>query len=243
MQVKNEANSVDAHDAAVAGMFGTISRFYDFLNHFLSLGIDLYWRRELALSVRAEKNDVILDLAAGTLDVSLALRRHYPDCLVPAFDFCPAMLALGLKKCLKRGEKGILPVAADAKRIPLADESVSAVTIAFGIRNIVPREEALREILRVLRPGGRVSVLEFGSGKERLLGGLYNWYLHTLLPGIGHFFSHDKNAYHYPADTITAFPSADDFEAEMRDAGFVNTGYRKLTAGIVCLHTGEKKRP
>ncbi|MBQ7607552.1 MAG: ubiquinone/menaquinone biosynthesis methyltransferase [Desulfovibrionaceae bacterium] len=224
-------------------MFGTISRFYDFLNHFLSLGIDRTWRRALALSVKQENGALLLDLAAGTLDVSIALRKQHPDSLVLALDFCPSMLAIGQKKCRNKGITRIVPIVADAKRVPLPDESVDAITIAFGIRNILPRSEAFYEMLRVLRPGGRVSILEFGSGKERIAYGLYNWYLNTLLPRIGHFFSRDKQAYRYLAETITAFPAADAFEAEMRAAGFVNTGYRKLTGGIVCLHTGEKIGP
>lgn len=238
--MKEATIKVNKHDALVAGMFGNIARFYDFLNHLLSLGIDLYWRRELAFCVKAKAGDRVLDLAAGTLDVALALRRLYPSITVPAFDFCPPMLKLGLNKLKGPNKQAILPVAACAKHLPLASESVEAITIAFGIRNILPRAEALYEMHRVLKKGGRLCILEFGSGQERILGGLYNFYLNRLLPLLGKFFSKDEEAYSYLARTICAFPKAEQFQKELRECGFVNTSFRPLTFGIVCLHLAEK---
>ena len=229
-----------AHDAAVAGMFGRIARFYDLLNRLLSLGIDQYWRKILADAVTPGTGNVVLDLAAGTLDVSLAVRRRHPQVTVPALDFCPPMLALGRRKLKGENVSRILPVAADAKRLPLSAASVDCITIAFGIRNIIPREAAWAEMLRVLRPGGRACILEFGSGQERIWGGLYNFYLNRVLPQIGRVFSRDAGAYGYLADTICAFPAARALEDEMRAAGFARAWHRKLTSGIVCLHVGEK---
>ena len=220
-------------------MFGTIARFYDFLNRLLSLGIDQYWRRELAKEVIPGKG-IVLDLAAGTLDVALMVRKRYPYVLVPAFDFCPPMLQYGATKLKGDNQKAILPCCADCKRLPLADSTVDSITIAFGIRNIIPRKAALSEMLRVLRPGGKVCILEFGSGQERIWGGIYNFYLNVLLPRIGRFFSRDRAAYSYLAETICAFPPAMAFEQEMQEVGFIRTRYRKLTSGIVCLHLGEK---
>ncbi|CAK7046126.1 MAG: Demethylmenaquinone methyltransferase [Desulfovibrio sp.] len=234
--------SVPSHDAAVAGMFGRIVRFYDLLNRVLSLGLDQHWRKVLARNVRLGEGGVVLDLAAGTLDVSLAIRRQYPTALVPALDFCPPMLVQGSRKLKGDNARRILPVAADAKRLPLPDASVDCLTIAFGIRNIIPRETAFAEMLRVLRPGGRACILEFGSGRERIWGGLYNVYLNHLLPRVGRIFSKDPAAYAYLADTIRAFPSAVELEKELRRAGFSKAWYQKLTSGIVCLHVGEKAR-
>ena len=234
------SDSIREHDAAVSGMFGRIARFYDLLNHVLSLGIDCYWRHELAKSVRAGDSHRFLDLAAGTLDVSFALRKRFPASEVLAMDFCLPMLAYGQKKLGRRGERRIVPITADGKRLPLADCSVDSVTIAFGIRNIVPRDEALREMHRVLVPGGRACILEFGSGRDRIWGGLYNFYLNRILPGIGRVVSHDSAAYSYLARTIMEFPSARELKQEMLDAGFRTVWYRKLTSGIVCLHVGEK---
>ena len=180
--------SVSAHDAAVAGMFGRIAGMYDAGNRILSCGIDIYWRRVLADTVRLGPTRRVLDLAAGTLDVALAVRRRWPEATVPALDFCPPMLRRGLPKLARRAERLIFPVAADAKRLPLPDASVDCVTMAFGIRNITPRSEAFSEMLRVLVPGGRACILEFGSGRERIWGGLYNWYLRlngtSLLCGL-----------------------------------------------------------
>lgn len=228
------------HDAAVAGMFGRIARFYDLLNRVLSLGIDRHWRKVLADHVTPGSGNIVLDLAAGTLDVSLAVRRRHPRVIVPALDFCPPMLALGRRKLRGEEKTHILPVAADAKRLPLPDTSVDCITIAFGIRNIIPREVAWAEMLRVLRPGGRACILEFGSGQERIWGGLYNFYLNRVLPQIGRIFSRDDRAYTYLADTICAFPTAIRLEEEMRAAGFARAWHIKLTSGIVCLHLGEK---
>lgn len=231
---------VSAHDQAVSGMFSRIARFYDLLNHVLSLGIDCYWRRVLARSVLPGATHRFLDLAAGTLDVSFALRRHHPGYDVLALDFCHPMLAHGTKKIARRREQRIFPVTADGKQLPLPDNSVDSVTIAFGIRNIVPRSEALKEMYRVLAPGGRVCILEFGSGRDRIWGGLYNTYLTRLLPHIGRIVSSDPAAYTYLARTITEFPSAFELAREMEAAGFVRVRYEKLTSGIVCLHMGEK---
>lgn len=229
-----------AHDAAVAGMFGRIVPFYDLLNRLLSLGLDQHWRKVLARNVRLGETGRVLDLAAGTLDVSLAIRRRYPTAIVPAMDFCPPMLVRGSRKLSGANARAVLPVAADAKRLPLPDASVDCITMAFGIRNILPREAAFAEMLRVLRPGGRACILEFGSGQERIWGGLYNLYLNHLLPRVGKIFSKDPGAYSYLAETIRKFPSALSLEKELRDAGFARAWHEKLTSGIVCLHVGEK---
>lgn len=227
------------HDKAVADMFGGIARFYDLLNRVLSLNVDRYWRWVLARNVRPGRG-VVLDLASGTLDVAIAIRKRFPHVIVPALDFCLPMLRLGQPKLKGENRKAVMPVGADAKHLPLADNSVDCITIAFGIRNIIPREEAFAEMLRVLRPGGRACILEFGSGQERIWGGIYNFYLHQILPRMGKLVSRDKAAYTYLADTITAFPRAEILRAEMEQAGFVNTAYERLTGGIVCLHLGEK---
>lgn len=224
-----------SHDTKVASMFGNIARFYDLLNHGLSLGIDILWRKALAKSV---KPGLVVDLCAGTLDVAKTIHTLYPKTLIPALDFCPAMLVIGKEKC--KNLPGIYPIASDAKRIPLKDNCADSVTIAFGIRNVRPRERCYQEILRILKPGGRLCILEFGSGKERIFGGLYNGYLVHILPIIGRVISKDPSAYTYLAETILAFPNAKALEEELLAAHFVNTTYQKLTGGIVCLHTGEK---
>lgn len=220
-------------------MFARIAGVYDFLNHTLSMGADRSWRRKLANLVPDGKS--FLDLAAGTLDVSLALHRRQPEARILAMDFCPEMLRQGRKKLASPElQNHILVCGGDALALPLPDNSIDAVTIAFGIRNITPRDKAFTEMRRVLRPGGRACILEFGSAREPVWGGLYNLYLALLLPLAGRIVSRDKKAYAYLSRTIREFPPADVLALEMARAGFTGTQFRKLTGGIVCLHWGEK---
>ena len=227
----------------VGAMFGKIAGVYDLLNRVLSFGIDQYWRAELvALAIWDEKRP-LFDLAAGTLDVAIALHRRFPEAIIAGIDFCPAMLRKGASKLKKLGVGNrIFPCAGDALSIPAKDDACSSLTMAFGIRNIPDRSRAFREMYRALAPGGRACILEFGSGQEKIWGGLYNFYLDKILPRIGRAVSRDDGAYSYLAETIRAFPSADRLARELDDAGFEKIGYRKLTSGVVCLHWGEKPR-
>ena len=231
------------HNSRVSGMFGRIAPGYDLLNRLLSGGLDILWRHCLVHSVQPRSTGRVLDLAAGTLDVALALARRHQGVRVLALDFCLPMLQAGLPKrdraapAIKRAVK---PVAADAFCLPLADNCVDAVTIAFGLRNMLPRVEALREMHRVLAPGGSVHVLEFGSARKRVWGGLYNLYLSHILPCIGGVISGDKAAYTYLARTVTEFPQAEELAAEMAQAGFKDVTWEKHSGGIVFLHMGRK---
>ena len=153
------------HGQRVAAMFGRIAGWYDFLNHALSGCQDIYWRYRLAKAARPAPGETVLDLAAGTMDVSVELMRQYPDCRVAALDFALPMLETGKARKLKDGREDVIfPVQADGRNLPLPDASMGAATIAFGIRNILPREDAYREFLRVLKPGARLCILEFGTG-------------------------------------------------------------------------------
>jgi len=229
-----------AHAGRVRGMFGRIARRYDFLNHFLSLGLDIVWRRQLVRAVRPLATRRFLDLAAGTLDVALELRRQHPGCTVLALDFALPMLQRGAAK-LGGHRHAVQPVQADGRALPLPDACVDAVTIAFGIRNILPRPAAYAEMLRVLAPGGRLCILEFGSASRPIWKGLYNVYLDRLLPLAGRVISGDATAYRYLADTIRAFPDAQGLEEELRAAGFVNVAHEPLMGGVVNIHVGEKR--
>lgn len=238
-----------SHGRTVASMFGRIVPWYDMLNVLLSGGLDRVWRRRLVSEVRplASSTGRVLDLAAGTLDVSLVIRKRWPHMTVPALDFCPPMLEHGRSKLRGENAERIMPVAADARRLPLPAACVDAVTMAFGIRNILPRHKAFAEMWRVLAPGGRACILEFGSGKNRIWGGLYNLYMERVLPGIGRLISGDRcdtvgnaGAYAYLAESIRCFPTALELEEEMRSAGFACAWHIPLTSGIVCLHIGEK---
>ncbi|MGE4504593.1 MAG: ubiquinone/menaquinone biosynthesis methyltransferase [Desulfovibrionaceae bacterium] len=235
----------EGHGAKVAAMFGRIARWYDFLNHFLSLGQDHVWRYRLVRHVRPVnapgRIGTVLDLAAGTLDVSTELLRQYPGVRVLALDFSLPMLAEGARRKVRgRREGRILPVQADGRRLPLADESVDGATIAFGIRNILPREQCYAEVLRVLRPGARFCVLEFGTGSRRVWKGVYNFYLDRLLPLIGKIVSGDSGAYRYLADTIKAFPDERELARELTLAGFEEVFHLPLLSGICYLHIARK---
>lgn len=225
----------------VNAMFGRIAGVYDFLNHFLSLGIDRYWRRELAGLTKKGSRRLMPDLAAGTLDVALAVLKARPDVYIPAIDFCQPMLEKGLAKLdTEERRKRVLPCVGDAMSLPLPDNCADSLTMAFGIRNISPRAPAFKEMLRVLAPGGRACILEFGSGQERVWGGIYNFYLAHILPRIGALYARDKKAYSYLSRTINEFPHARRLAEEMEEAGFVDVRFRKLSSGIVCLHWGHK---
>lgn len=225
----------------VREMFGRIAGVYDFLNHFLSLGIDYYWRRELAAITKTGTRGLMPDLAAGTLDVAIAVLKARPETVIPAIDFCEPMLAKGLGKLKTDKQKTqILPVTGDAMCLPLENDCADSLTMAFGIRNINPRKAAFREMFRILAPGGRACILEFGSGSERVWGGIYNFYLECILPRLGALYARDNNAYTYLAQTIKEFPNARELALELEEAGFKNVGFRKLSSGIVCLHWGEK---
>ncbi len=235
------------HGRRVSGMFGRIAPWYDLLNHVLSLGQDIYWRNQLVRLVRQPAGResaplVVLDLAAGTLDVALELRRQHPTARILAMDFSLPMLQRGRQKAL-RHKAGVETVLADGKHLPLPDASVDCITIAFGIRNILPREAAFAEALRVLRPGGRLCILEFGTGQSRIWRGIYNLYLERLLPLLGRLVSGDPAAYRYLAETIKRFPPAPALAQELLQAGFHGAFFRPLLSGIVYLHVGVKTAP
>lgn len=228
------------HGRQVAAMFGRIARWYDFLNHTLSLGLDIYWRWRLARVALPKPGGVVLDLAAGTLDVALALLRQYPDIRVAAVDYTLPMLVRGKLKLTGGLEERILPAQGDGRLLPLPDESMDAATIAFGIRNIRPRMAAHKEVLRVLKPGGRFCILEFGTGRRKVWGGLYNFYLDTVLPGLGRLISGDRAAYRYLAETIREFPDERQLSRELMDAGYARVFHVAMLSGIVYLHVAEK---
>lgn len=221
-------------------MFSGIVPWYDFLNRSLSLGQDVYWRRALVQGLRLPPRPLVLDLAAGTLDVSLEIVRQHPQARVVAADFSLPMLLKGREKLTARGRPGIVPVAADALALPFADRTFAALTIAFGVRNLPDHAAALREMQRVLKPGGMVAILEFVPPTRGLLAGVYALYLTRLLPLVGRLFSRHSFAYSYLAESILNFPTAPAFAQFMAAAGFQNVHWQTLTMGIVGLFYGVK---
>ncbi|HXD21266.1 MAG TPA: bifunctional demethylmenaquinone methyltransferase/2-methoxy-6-polyprenyl-1,4-benzoquinol methylase UbiE [Vicinamibacterales bacterium] len=229
----------DKSPARIAGMFDAIAPRYDLLNHLLSAGIDRRWRAAAIRSLQLTGRETLLDICCGTADVALEARRARPAaaCVV-GVDFSGAMLALGLRKVLAAGESGrVTLLRGDAMRLPAADRSVDAATIAFGIRNVQRPEAACAEIARVLRPGGRLAILEFGVPRIPGIKPVYLWYFTHVLPRIGRAISGHGAAYSYLPASVGTFAPPAEFVETLRRAGFSDVRADPLTFGIVYLYT------
>jgi len=222
-------------------MFSSIAGSYDLLNRLFSLGIDVRWRKELASEIPPDSSAPILDLATGTGDVALTLEAELSDPrLIVGGDFTLPMLLVAASKARRRKAKRIRFSVADALALPFMENTFSAVVIAFGLRNLSSREEGLLEMARVLKPGGTVLVLEFSSVSKPVIGPLFDFYFHRVIPFLGGIISGNRGAYRYLPDSVDAFPDPVQLSHEMIEAGLVNVKYRPLTFGIAYLHAGEK---
>jgi demethylmenaquinone methyltransferase/2-methoxy-6-polyprenyl-1,4-benzoquinol methylase len=236
---KNEAERI----AQVRGIFSSIPRWYDFLNHFLSLRRDVAWRRFAVRRMRFFRTNAFLDVATGTGDLAIEAARAHPEVRVTGIDFVPSMLKRGKEKIEKMGlEMRINLLEGDALALPFEDDSFDVAAIAFGIRNIPDREGALREMARVVVPGGTVMVLELTTPRRGPIRALYRIYLNGLLPVLGRIVSGDPRAYRYLAESIMEFPSPEEFSGIMRGAGLLDVKAVPLTLGVARLHTGSVGR-
>ena len=225
----------------IRAMFSKIAGRYDLLNRLLSFGVDTRWRKELAEEISRHQGEAILDLATGTADVALTLARDLPDTdRIVGTDFAIPMLHLASEKVHRQGTNKIQLCAGDALALPFRDASFGSVTIAFGLRNLPDREAGLREMLRMLTPGGKLVILEFTRMEHRLLGPLFRFYFHYVLPILGGIISGSFGAYRYLPSSVDDFPGPLELGREMHEAGFTNVKYRPLSLGIACLHTGER---
>lgn len=234
--------SVDKSPAKIAGMFDAIAGRYDLLNAVLSGGLDRYWRRRAIRSLALTGRERLLDVCTGTADVAMAgARARAGAARVVGVDFAGAMLAHGLAK-LRAGalDSRVTLVRGDAMHLPVADESVDAVTIAFGIRNVQQPEVACAELWRVLRPGGRLAILEFGLPVVPAVRPLYLWYFEHVLPRIGRAVSRHQMAYDYLPQSVGSFPFGDAFGRILSATGFSQVVARPLTMGIVYLYSAQK---
>ncbi len=224
----------------VQQMFSAIAGRYDVLNHVLSGGMDFWWWWRMARASGAGPGKRFLDVAAGTGDSSLALARRGAE--VVSTDFTHAMLRLGPAKFARKGlaERIWASSDADAQALPFRDASFDGLTICYGIRNVENRAQAYAEFLRVLRPGGQLTILEFSTPLLPGLKGCYDWYSRRVLPRIGAWISGDASAYTYLPESIRTFPVQGAMGAELEGAGFRSVCWTNLTGGIVALHTGVK---
>ena len=222
-------------------MFDRIAHRYDLLNRLLSFGRDIAWRKALCCLLPEQPDLQVLDLATGTADVLLAMPQHREIALGVGVDPSGGMLKHGLVKIQNRNQADTLRlVRGDAMALSLPDNHFDAVTIAFGIRNVADYEAGLREMYRILKPGGRALILEFSLPPNRLFRSGYLFYFRHVLPRIGGLISGDFAAYRYLNQTVESFPYGDDFLTCMQRAGFQNTSDQPQTLGIASIYIGEK---
>lgn len=226
----------------IAGMFDAIAGRYDLLNHLLSGGLDVVWRRKAIDALELTGHEMVLDVCTGTADLAIAAgtaRRRARR--VIGVDFSSAMLQIGKTKVGRlAGAAPISMIRGDAMRIPLADASIDASTIAFGIRNVEKPAAACREMVRVLRPGGRLVVLEFSLPRTAVIRAVYLWYFRNVLPLVGRLISKHPTAYTYLPDSVQAFSSPEAFASELRGAGFGTVRATALSFGVVQMFVAVK---
>ncbi|HMI42709.1 MAG TPA: ubiquinone/menaquinone biosynthesis methyltransferase [Gemmatimonadaceae bacterium] len=229
--------------AYVKRIFSEIAPRYDLLNHVLSLNIDRRWRRKAIARLEVERDQAgrYLDLCAGTMDVAVEISR-LPGFrgLVVGADFAEPMLKAGAAKI---SGSGITPVTADAVQLPIASGQLAGAIVAFGIRNVAGLDEALREALRILVPGGRFVILEFSTPRIRVLRVLYQLYFHHVLPLIGRVISGHRTAYKYLPRSVANFPVEEELARRMEAAGFARVSWRSLSFGVAAIHVAERPMP
>jgi len=236
--------SVDKSPDRIAGMFDAIAPRYDLLNRLLSAGIDQRWRALAVRSLALTGRETLVDVCAGTADVALEAVGGTPAGAARAIgvDFAGAMLSLGLKKVAARGlSQRVTLVRGDALRLPIATGAADAATVAFGIRNVSDTVAGCVELARVLRPGGRLAILEFGVPRVPGLSGLYRWYFSAVLPRIGRAVSGHSAAYSYLPASVGTFTPPPEFVAMLERAGFEDVRADPLTLGIVYLYSGRRR--
>lgn len=225
----------------VQAIFQTLAPDYDRFNKLSSLGIDRLWRRKAVRLANLNRNSQVLDLAAGTGDLTMAMATIAAPARVLATDFVPEMLEVAKKKAAAyHGPTKIDFATADAQNLQFDEEMFDAVTVAFGVRNLPDREANFREVFRVLKPGGRYVVLEMSKPPFPPFRALYHFYLHTVIPALGGKLTGNKQSFEYLRDSILGFPGQVALAGELHKAGFGEVTWRNLTGGIVAVHVAVK---
>jgi len=238
--VKPYGDEARSKKEEVADMFNNISKKYDFLNHFLSLGIDRIWRRKAVNELRIIKPDRILDIATGTGDFAIALLKLKPKQVI-GIDISEGMLAVGREKMIKKGlDKTISLQLADSENLPFEDDYFDALTVGFGVRNFEHLEKGLAEMLRVIRPGGKAVILEFSKPKKFPVKQTFGFYSKYIIPFFGKNISKDKNAYAYLPESVQAFPEGKEFQDILKKVGYTNVTSKLVSGGIATIYIGCK---
>lgn len=219
--------------------FSAVSAKYDLLNSLLSMGIDRSWRNNTAKELEKCTDGLILDLCAGTLPLSRVLHDRLRRPVI-ALDFCYDMLAYGQKKLTHNEHKAILPICGDGESLPFKNNVFAGATVAFGVRNLGNIEKGIGELYRVLKPSGKLAILEFSRPQNPIFAPFYRFYLHKILPMAGGAISGDKAAYLYLAESIEAFMTPAALCDLLRKNGFQTVSHRPMTMGIVTLYTAVK---
>ena len=229
-------------ESLVAGVFHSVAGKYDIMNDLMSMGIHRVWKRFTIELSAVRPGHKVLDIAGGTGDLTSQFSRLVgPEGAVVLADINDSMLKVGRDKLLDQGiANNIEYVQANAECLPFPDNTFDCITIAFGLRNVTDTNKALASMLRVLKPGGRLLVLEFSKTQNPALTRIYDTYSFKLLPAIGKLVANDSESYQYLAESIRMHPDQETLEKMMKDAGFVNTAYHNMTGGIVALHKGVK---
>ncbi|MBC7848831.1 MAG: bifunctional demethylmenaquinone methyltransferase/2-methoxy-6-polyprenyl-1,4-benzoquinol methylase UbiE [Chitinophagaceae bacterium] len=226
----------------VADMFDQIAFRYDFMNRFLSGGTDIYWRKQAIKQLKSIQPQKILDVATGTGDVAIMLYKYLQPREIIGIDISEGMLKLGREKVSKLLLNSHIDLRlGDSEAINFPDNTFDAVTVAFGVRNFENLDQGLKEMYRVLRPGGKLVILEFSKPKQRWFQGLYNFYMKIIAPKAGQWLSKNKDAYQYLNNSVKAFPEGETFLPILQQAGFTETIFKSLSLGICTIYCGIKR--
>jgi demethylmenaquinone methyltransferase/2-methoxy-6-polyprenyl-1,4-benzoquinol methylase len=225
----------------VRGVFGSVASKYDVMNDAMSLGIHRVWKDAMMDWLAPRPGQRLLDVAGGTGDIAFRFLSRAGQGEAVVLDLTEAMLVEGRKRAeAEKLDQSLEWVVGDAMALPFPDNSFDVYTISFGIRNVTRPQEALNEAFRVLRPGGRLMVLEFSQIPNELMQKVYDLYSFNIIPQMGKVIANDRDSYQYLVESIRKFPDQDSFLSMVRAAGFENAAYRNLTMGIACLHSGWK---
>ncbi len=238
--VPDETSDLQKKDQ-VAGMFDSIAYRYDFLNRFLSVGTDVGWRKKAIKELHSLQPQQMLDVATGTGDMAILTYNILKPQKITGIDISTGMLEVGRKKLAHKNlQLHIELLSGDSETINFPDNSFDAITVAFGVRNFQNLEKGLKEMLRVLKPGGKLVVLEFSRPSNFLFKGIYNLYMNVIAPSFGKMFAKNKKAYRYLNQSVQAFPERQQFTTILKSAGYRDTYYKTLSLGICSIYCGSK---